>query len=58
MKTKKYNTNVAPVIAHIITDINEQVTAQGVSFSQQYMIKKGIKKFGAAGSNAAIKELD
>ena len=57
-KTKKYNCVVAPVIACIITDINEQASAQGVSFSQQYMVQKGIKKFGTAGSQAAVKELD
>ena len=53
-KTKKYNPNVAPVIARIITDIHERTTAHGASFVQQYMVQNGIKQFGQAGAKAAI----
>ena len=56
-KTKQYNPDVVPVIARIMTDICEHATAHGASFIHQYMIQKGIKKFGAAGSQAAMKEL-
>ena len=57
-RDKKYNPDVAPVIARIMTDIHERTTAHGASFVQQYMVQKGIKKFGEAGVKAAIKELD
>ena len=58
MRTKQYNPDVAPVIAHIMTDIHEHTTAHGASFTQQYMVQKGIKKFGAARVKATIKELN
>ena len=56
-KTKTHNQDVAPVIACIMTDINERTTSHSASFIQQYMVQKGIKKFGVAGSQVAIKEL-
>ncbi len=46
------------VIAHYMADINEKATAHGVSFSQQFILQKGLKKFKECGFQATFKELD
>ena len=54
----EYNAQLAQVIARMIIDINSSVMTQEASFSQQYILKKGLKKFGARGSEASKKELN
>ena len=54
----EYTQLTAMVAATIICDTNQRATIEGASFGQQYMLKKGLKKFGEAGSKAASKELD
>jgi len=45
-------------IAKVIMETRNGVSEHGVSFSQNYMYQKGIKKFGEKGRQAAGKELD
>ena len=54
----EYDPSVAMVIARVMSEINGKATAQGVSFAQQYILQKGLKKFGNRGKAAAAKELD
>ena len=37
--------------------LNEKITTTGVCFGQQYMLHRGLKKFGSIGSDASSKEL-
>ena len=50
------------VMAQAIADINNSVTRDGIEhakvFAQQYMLGKGLKKFGERGKEATMKELD
>ena len=55
---EEYNPQLAMVIACYMTNINAKVTAQGATFSQQYILQKGLKKFEQRGTQAAFKELD
>ena len=66
----EYNVKSANMIARMIAEINANVSRKGVQFvrqfgksyenqfSQQYIIEKGLKKFGEQGKQAAEKELD
>jgi hypothetical protein len=45
-------------MAGFIIEINEGATNHGASFAQNYILQKGLQKFGQAGSDAASKELD
>ena len=49
---------MAPVIAVIMNDINNRVTANGAQFAQQHLLNKGLKVFGERGDQASTKELD
>ena len=42
----EYDPNDALVVAQLITDIMMRASANGASFAQQYMLNKGLKKFG------------
>jgi len=55
---EEYSPQYAMVIARYMTDINAKVTIQGVTFSQQYILQKGLKKLEQRGTQAALKELD
>ena len=61
-ETVEYNPDLAQVMAQIIVDINTGVTTRGLDFvkvfAQQYMLGKGLKKFGERGENATIQELE
>ena len=46
------------MIARVMTEINSKATTHGASFGQQYMLKKGLKKFKERGDAAVTKELD
>jgi hypothetical protein len=53
-----YTPQMAMVIARIMTDMNSKATMQGASFAQQYIVQRGLKKFGESGALAATKEMD
>ncbi len=55
---RMYTPQMAMVIAQVMTDINSRATIQGASFSQQYIVQHGLKKFGQRGVDAATKEMD
>jgi hypothetical protein len=55
---RMYTPQMAMVIARVMTDINSRATIQGASFSQQYIVQRGLKKFGQRGAHAATKEMD
>ena len=54
----EYSSELALVIARVMSDINAMATAQGASFGQQYILQKGLKMFGKRGKDATKKELD
>jgi hypothetical protein len=41
-----------------MSDINSQATIEGANFAQQYIVQRGLKKFGQSGAKAATKEMD
>jgi hypothetical protein len=49
---------MAMVIAQVMSNINSKATIQGASFAQQYIIQRGLKKFGQCGADAATKEMN
>ena len=53
-----YDEATAAVACEIMCDIHYRSSADGVSFAQQYLLKKGLQKFGDGGYHAATKELD
>ena len=56
------NLNLAQVIGQIMVEINGSITRRGLaiveSFAQQYILEKGLKKFGNKGEQAAYKEME
>ena len=63
VKVKEYVPEEAKIVAKLMTSINENVTRTGVTgvkavFGQQYVIQKGLKKFGEKARQGAMKELD
>ena len=54
----EYDIYEATVIAWNMNDLNQKITIQGACFVQQYILKKGLEKFGEEGKKAAMKELD
>ena len=57
-KVQEYDEADACYLAQTIIEFNQGVTEEGVQFSQQYMFRNGVKKFGKRGEEAASKELD
>jgi hypothetical protein len=57
-KTIEYTEKMAIVATTVITEIQTKVNEQGASFAQQYILQKGLQKFGEQGAQAASKELD
>ena len=53
-----YSPQMAMIMARLICDINSKTSRQGASFAQQFILQKGIKKFGHHGKAAARKEID
>ena len=53
----EYEPQDAMVIARLIQDINTKVDADEKCFGQQYILQKGLKKFGEKGTQAAKKEM-
>jgi len=56
--TLEYEGDESYVIARMISEINLCATVYGKNFAQQYMLKKGLKKFGNKGRDACAKELE
>jgi hypothetical protein len=42
----------------IMCEFHMRASAEGVRFAQQYLLKKGLQKFGESGYKAANKEVD
>ena len=55
---RSYKPEMAMVYARVMSDINTQATIQGATFAQQYIVQRGLKKFGQRGTDAATKEMD
>jgi len=53
-----YSTELAPVFAQLIFNINDGVSRRGASFAHQFIFQKGRKKFGKRGDQAAFNEFD
>ena len=60
--TVEYNPDLAQIIGQIMVDINSSVTRRGLdiveTFAQQYMLERGLKKFGNEGEKATYKEME
>ena len=54
----EYAPDLAMMIARTMNDLRGKVTVHGASYSQQYMLHKGLKKFGKKGSEASKSKLD
>jgi hypothetical protein len=54
----EYDENIAIIAAKTIETITHAVSQRGAGFAQQYIIQKGLKKFGTRGKQAATDELD
>jgi hypothetical protein len=54
----EYSHDIAIVAARTIENLIHEVTQKGAAFIQQYILQKGVKKFGARGRKAASDEFD
>ena len=54
---EEYNPQLAMVIARCMTDINMRTHTEEKCFGQQYILQKGMKLYGEAGTKAAHNEL-
>jgi len=57
-KKLEYSDITMRIIANVMVDIRSKTMERGASFVQQYPLKKGLKVFGEAGIEAALKEVD
>jgi hypothetical protein len=59
VKEDFYTEGQALLIAHLMTEMDHKAANVGgaAHFAQQYILQKGLKKFGQKGSDAATKEL-
>jgi len=55
---EEYTYTDALLISRLMNELNEGISTAGVSFAQQYMLKRGLKVFGERGAQATHKELD
>ena len=53
----EYDPVIAGVVAQFIHEVNEVARMNGHQFGQQYIVHKGLKKFGKKGKIATLKEL-
>ena len=53
-----YIPQLVMIIARVMSDIDNKTMAKGVSFGQQYILQKGLKKFGDRRSKSSAKEMD
>ena len=54
----QYGYDFAMLIARTMCELSTRVDVHGASFVQQYILKKGLQKFGESGKAAATKEMD
>jgi hypothetical protein len=54
----EYGSNKAMLIARFIQDITMNANEHRASFTQQYILQKGLKVFGNKGHEAFMKEID
>ena len=54
----EYTPQLAMVISRVMSDINNKTMAEGEISGQQYILQKGLNKFGGCGYKAATKEMD
>jgi hypothetical protein len=54
----EFGSNEAMLIPRFIQDITMNVNEHGASFTQQYMLQKGLKVFGNKGHEALMKEIN
>jgi hypothetical protein len=57
-ETIEYTRDIAGVAARYMHFQNERAMSQGTSLTQQYIVQKGLKKFGDKGKEATLKELE
>ena len=55
---RDYTPQIPIVMAFVMNNINNMTMDEGASFSQQYILQKGLKKFRDWRSKAAAKEMD
>jgi hypothetical protein len=55
---REYTQEEAFILAQYMVHFNAEIMSQGHSFTQQYMLNKGLKIFGECGAAAASKEMD
>ena len=53
----EYEQQDAVLMTRLIGDLRHQLLAKGKSFAQQYILQKGLKRFGKKGYEATRKEL-
>ena len=53
----EYSPDTAVMIAFMMKEYNEKVSAEGYDFVIQYILQKGLKKFGERGLEASKKEI-
>ena len=51
-----YSEDRAFLIAKFMLQINQKITTIGICFGQQFMLHRGLKKFGSRGNDAVSKE--
>jgi hypothetical protein len=57
-QSKEYSPSDAMLMARLKYDMNTRVVREGASFSQQYLLNKGVKIFGQKGRDTSKKEMD
>jgi hypothetical protein len=54
----EYSHDIAIVAARTNENLINEVSQRGAAFAQQYILQKGLKKFGRKGKDAATVELN
>ena len=54
----EYSMDKAPIIVQIMYQLNQEVIMNGTSFGQQFILQVGLKRYGKAGYDAAVSELE
>ena len=59
-ENKEYNSEdgMLKMARELTNDLNIKINKEGASFSQQYLLNKGIKVFGQKGQYASMREMD
>ena len=54
----EYTDEMAMVAARFMVELQSRASTMGSSFAQQYLLRKGLQKFGKKGEEGAMKEMD